>query len=474
MPRERQPPPWWLTALQPHGKRRHRGSYRKTALTSTRPGILPRVARRKHKAKTHRPPTAHPPRPGRPPTDRHAGRRVAATLFWLRGLPRSGGARRVLLGTLAIVFSVLAARAVLVTHAPTSQEPGVLTAIPPAKTFHPARSGAVVGLVLDVSSCTAPVRGTMYVGLPARYVREEREASLGGKPPARPLFSVASSDSSIRFTGAVGDEPDYHPPTFIRAFNGNPRIPRFFDHGQLIAARMDRWATGHRLLGVSFTAQWLRPHGYHSCWLEVPELVSANAQTLADHAVDGINSGIGAAAGASVLDRTELSTDFSITYTNPDGSRRTETEHSSSRVQWAELGEPTSAAYVAIRTPLAVDTSQSRGAQPSLGVPRWHCAASSDAATFPSGTSDSVGIGSDFGWRFDPEASPSTYARAPADLSPGCASVLALEENGADTGRDVWLLIIGATLSLGVALLVDAAVNGLGVRREQDTPTVSA
>jgi hypothetical protein len=69
--------------------------------------------------------------------------------------------------------------------------------------------------------------------------------------------------------------------------------------GRDTVARLDGWNRRHQGLSVDFSAPWLHPRGYKSCWLQVPELVSADLVGFGVNASESVEQRLGARSGAT-------------------------------------------------------------------------------------------------------------------------------------------------------------------------------
>jgi hypothetical protein len=327
--------------------------------------------------------------------------------------------------------------------------------MPPARTLHTPANGYVLAMTLSVKDCSSPVKGSATVVLPREFFREERSGGL--RLPVRPLFGLAFSDPRVHVTSAVPSSTSSGAVSPYRSWSWGFDDPlHAHATGRDAVVRIDGWNKSRNGLNVNFTAPWLHPRGYHTCWLSVPELVSADLRIFGVNASDSVEQRLGARAGATPLLQGEFSSKFHIHFVDPNGKTSDVAGSEKQTNQYADASTPPGLGSVYVSTRMTVLTSDSHGAAPTVGPPIWTCRGDQKTGTGFLGQSTNGAFYS------SPDGGMDDYL--PATPAQGCGAWVALAQAGAQTGRDIWLLVIGATISAGVALLVDAVVR----RRRRD------
>lgn len=322
-----------------------------------------------------------------------------------------------------------------------------MMALPPATGTHRPGEGYVIYVSLTVDGCRGPVSGSATVVLPREFIDAERRTGLSR--PSGVLFGLAVSDPEVRVVSVTAGENEQRA-VWGWQFDDTDRV---YASGVNAVARVDRWDRRHTILDVEFEADWLRARGYRRCWLAIPELVGPHLKTLGVHASDEIDRRLGPVAGVPPLMRGELEVDSTIEWHNPGEPPRIKREHEEQTNFYSEGGTPAALGSVSLVTGLAIDVGASRGKPPTFGTPSWNCRGSDqrDAGTGFLGQAD------DGSFSYSINSQLREYL--PAENGRGCAAWIALSEAGAQTWRDIWLLLIGAALSAGIALLVEMAVS---------------
>lgn len=181
--------------------------------------------------------------------------------------------------------------------------PPQIAVMPPANAVDTPRDGYVISVTLIVQSCSRPVKGLVTAVLPREFFAAERQSGM--HMPRRGLFGIAFGDRSVHVESITPADWRTNP-----LHQGEPWWNSSFDTPQLVAAtgrvaavRLDDWSqpTRSNAVDVTFTAPWLRPRGYGSCWLAVPQLTGGDIQNLAVNASGAIDASFGPRSGATPL-----------------------------------------------------------------------------------------------------------------------------------------------------------------------------
>lgn len=392
-------------------------------------------------------------------TVRTVVRTTRRTASLVRDFLRREWWRRPALAVLFLLFAYVTADRVLPVHPAPQERPPKIAALPPANGSHDGRSGYVISVELEADSCSEPVRGSVTVVLPREFFEAEDEFWVA-PPPRKALFGAAFSSTDVEVTQIapyerrLGQEPGK---SWAWSFSDPLRADA---DGTVAAARFDNWRKRPDQLDVMFTAPWLQPRGYGSCWLATPELVG-DLQTFAVNAADAINYELGESSGAD-----HLSTGSSVSYVfenqYPDGSTRRHKSKKPFTWDYVDFATPPSVGFVSLETPMSVLPTESQGPSATVGVPTWSCR---DTRTDSLSRSTLYGLGQDGGFRWSDGARLSEYTPPGSDSR--CDSWVALIEPDVESKRDLWLIVIGAAFSAGLALLVDALVLRPGRRRKR-------
>jgi hypothetical protein len=357
--------------------------------------------------------------------------------------------RRPALAVLFLAVAYLAAERALPVHPAPKERPPKIVAMPPAEEIHTSRNGYVISVSLVVENCSDPVRGSITVVLPREFFEKEQVPWVPQLKNA--LFGVAVSDPSVEVIDIAPEDLHREPQVadswwwpFADAIHADA-------DGVVAVARFDGWRKQPDQLEMDFVADWLRPRGYGSCWLATPELVG-DLQVFSVNAADEVNQRLGSRSGADHLSMG-VGGGGVITFESEDGSR--EKHKFKEPFAWEYLGAftPPSVGYVSLHTPMSVLAAESVGPAPSVGTPSWACR---DRRGGPLARIDTLGLGQDSAFRWNDADGLQEYL--PAENHSRCDSWVALVEPGAQSERDLWLLVVGAALSAGVALLVESTL----------------
>jgi len=143
-----------------------------------------------------------------------------------------------------------------------------------------------------------------------------------------------------------------------------------------------------------------------------------------------------------------------------DGKIRKYKLKSSYKDEYASFTTRPALGFVSLETPMSIVSSESVGPPPTVGPPTWSC---QEPGGGLAGPRHFLGLGGDGEFRWNETAAMSEYL--PEASHSRCDGWVALVESGSQTRRDLWLLVIGATLSAGIALLIDAALHRRGQER---------
>jgi hypothetical protein len=169
------------------------------------------------------------------------------------------------LGCSGIWFFARKATGVLAVSGAPAGAPPLIVALPPRNANHTTSDGYIIALRLSVTSCKGPVVGDAKIVLPVTYFQRESDAE--SRSPSFYGFAVDGPRARIRYMKSI----------FLSA--DPPRSVGFSDNGlpvhaaELAVMRVYPEHESAREVDVGFTADWLRPRGYGSCWLQVPSLM---------------------------------------------------------------------------------------------------------------------------------------------------------------------------------------------------------
>jgi hypothetical protein len=391
---------------------------------------------------------------------RLVARRTRAGWSRLRALGVRGVIRLLigpLIGIGLLVFALVEAHRVLRVGSPPKASPPLLAALAPESGLHTTNNGYVISVSLSLSNCRGPVHGDVSIVLPTEYWKTER---AGYPKLVKALVGLAADDPSIEIQYIRPGDWQINAArrsssSWQTAFSNQHLVG---GTGRVAAVRLDDWAKRPESVDVQFTiADWLVRRGYGSCWLRLPRLTGAGIPNLSVLAADAGSIAFGRASGAT-SPGTSSSSSSDFTFTGPNG-RTTAHSSTAKHVDYLGSGVPASIGYVTVQSPMGLIPSDNQGPAPGVGQPHWSCAAPPGRhqyELFPSG------VDSDGEFRyFTPPALRNFATASLAD----CSGVIALAEPGSQSRRDLWLLIIGAALSTGVALLIGAVLPVAGHRR---------
>lgn len=334
------------------------------------------------------------------------------------------------------------------TGTPTLPPPLVAAALPD-EAFHTTNNGYVIALAVTVSSCSNPVDVLAQVILPREYYKLERSSPLIPRI-RKALVALAVDDPGVDFQ-FIRDGAHAAPKS--RTWNtvfSNPYLEAAT--GTVETMRIDNWASEPPEFDARFTADWLVHRGYGSCWLRLPRLMGGLVPNLAINAAIVVDRKVGPISKATKTGSSGGSRS-TITYRWPNGTKQTVTISNPTANDYVDGGVPASIGLVSLTSPLTVVSSDSEASAPELGQPTWSCAA-------PKGTNNA----SKFDAGFEPSggfiySTPPTLSEFQRSRTPDCSGIVALVEPGSQSRHDLWLLVIGAALSAGVAVLLDVVLK---------------
>lgn len=372
--------------------------------------------------------------------------------------------RAPLLALLFLGFTFWAAERVLPVEPAPQERPSKIIAMPPSRAPHTAHDGYVISASLNVADCSKPVEGSLVVVLPKGFFAAEAEEPWSLLLPVlrKVLFGVAFSDPRVDVTRIVPSDWNREPRGSLASWTWSFSDPTHADaDGKVAVARFDNWSKAPDQLEVRFTADWLRPRAYGSCWLPTPEIVG-DIQTFTVNASEAVNVSLGKRSGADPLMEGEFSSSSRIEFRYDDGRVGKTRSKTSYTNEYVTFETPPSLGFVQLNSPLSVLPSESVGPMPGVGRPSWTCRGQGgdllERGQF-------LGLGQDGAFRWNDDAALDEYM--PPDDGTRCEGWVALMEPGAQSKRDLWLLVIGATLSAGVALLIDAVLLQRSKRRRR-------
>jgi hypothetical protein len=280
--------------------------------------------------------------------------------------------------------------------------------------------GIVLGTNIQVSGCHAPVEVTIVAAATAEYWRRNARDIA-----RRPRFELEVDDLNLAsVTAGVADLRDTLDPSGVSLAPFDKRSSRGVtglrvrkrDDLQLtaITGRVENWHKTWSPIYVHFFAEWLAPRGRGSCFVRLPALVGTGSIALLDALLDP----------GGILQAFNNLTVYG-------GSL----DPSSSLPAPTTFASPTSAWHCVNSVPPTRDASpeaQRRGEVAPGIVPT------------PSGS----------GVAFTEDAFRSSRVRTQT-----CGGVAVVEETGSDVARDLDLLIVGALIGLGLALLVQGLLT---------------
>jgi hypothetical protein len=370
---------------------------------------------------------------------------------------RSQGRLRLAIALLLLLAAFWEGHRVLPVRDVPDRSPATMVALLPAMLDHSAKTGYVTALQLNVTDCHHDVSGTAWVAVPSEWDNAEINALAdAGDNGFWRLVAVAFNDPKVRIFDMRYEEGIRYPIVSPRAFWRHPwkaLIPHAGGSGQIALLRPGEGLTDEGTVQVSFTAPWIFPRSYASCWLAVPELVSPlHDSTFAEDVSDDINYRLTVGSGL----RAQLHATPVLDYPDAVGVKGPPPPWASSAT-WVRAATDPAVGTVVIRSPLHVDWGASQAPPSSPGAPGWSCDARG-AGFLTLGANQFAG-----GPLYNPYGSVlslSNYHGIGPNHS--CAAWVALATADAAGNRDTWLLIIGALGSLGAALLVDAVLGGRG------------
>jgi hypothetical protein len=344
-----------------------------------------------------------------------------------------------------------AVRVLPVDGAPTTS-PAAVAAELPSHGVHSTSNGYVLSLTLTVKDCSQPVSVFAEIVLPREYFALESAEAITTVRKA--LVGLAVDDPGVKMMSMVESGWQVH-----RQRLGFPHWRLRFNKSLLVGGtgraevlRLDDWQSHPSEVDVWFSAKWLSPRGYGSCWLRLPAITGGDAPNVAINSADTIDATIGPRSGATNTGEKSGGSSTVHVY-QPDGGTRTYHESEPEHVDYVEGIVPPSVGYITLISPMSLIAGESTVPTPAVGVPRWACGTQPHQSILD--LMDEAGNG-EGGLRYsDPPTLHSFPVTSPFD----CSGVVALSEPGAQSRHDLLLLIIGGVISLGGGLIVESALR---------------
>jgi hypothetical protein len=344
----------------------------------------------------------------------------------------------IVLGILLMVLTVLVGQRVLEIKEPPRGElfaggVGIATAVKPK----PSR-GFMASLGARFTSCSDPVEVTIVLAGSAEYFEDHQSELLTRRTVTVALPGRDLHDVRLGYGGDYGDlfDPLHASPYPEAHLNLTSTPPREHLAVTSVTGRIAKWSTHVAPLVVRFKADWLAPRGLKTCYLKLPPLTG-------EHSIIAAQDARGRSAGT--LD--EFETRFP---TLP------ETLHNDRQTIFVPLDTSLTLHHgISVVQPGENDVI---GSEPDTqvitgGLPALAC--SSHSAT--------VGNLGDRGHElvFGSQTGVAIRDRSFSDLARelNCGGLFTMAEAGANSRRDLVLLIIGAVFSLGAAIVLEMVLD---------------
>jgi hypothetical protein len=281
-----------------------------------------------------------------------------------------------------------------------------------------------------VESCDQPVNVTVVASGTAEYWRRNQHRIRR----RRAVFAFAIWDPSVSNLGVGLVDPSLGiqplPTALSHAETTGLRVRRVASNGRATGVTGDvlDWRRTWRSVALSFQADWLYERSMGTCYLRLPALTGAATNYAANSAARRGPSG-----PALLMPRAGF------------GSRDS-TAIGSTRVGMND-GE--------------VLSSESAPPPSAFGTPAriWRCTEHlPNPASFNRPRGERLGPGV-FLNRAGFRAFSKEVYRREVFYASGCAGVAVLSEAGSDTRRNFYLILIGAGIGLGIALLVQVVIE---------------
>lgn len=273
--------------------------------------------------------------------------------------------RKPVLAALLIALGAAKALQVLpVSGAPTSPPP-LVAAVTPDLALHTTNNGYIMAVTVTVTKCSSPVNVEADLVLPREFYKTEQPSGIGS-PLTKALVGISVGDPRASFhaihEGDWQSDPQHaRDLTWITHFSTPTLVGAT---GTVATIRLDDWRSRPDEVVASFTADWLSPRGYGSCWLRLPRLMGEDVPNLAVNSADAVNEQVGRASGAS---NTGMSGGSSsrITWYLPAG-KRVSRQSQPEVTQYVDGDVPASIGYTALASQLSIIPGESEGAAPEL------------------------------------------------------------------------------------------------------------
>jgi hypothetical protein len=340
-------------------------------------------------------------------------------------------------GGLLIVLSILAGAWLLPTkQQPTGEPPGI-GVVPPAPSRY--ADGFAVGMAITVHKCGEPVSVTVVANGTGDYWRDH-------PPPEFPFLThfqialpghVRTAIGMTQEAGAIEEPAD--------AVADPPSATRFFQAGAqtypteditVVSGTVKRWARHLNAIVATFKADWLKPRGLGTCYLQMPSLTGGRSVLAAQKARGKATRG-----------------------TPPAGELLTVSKETG----WSAPYDPTvetvlgSTTVVVNNGDVLNEASRPGPDETTHGYATWVCETTPPTVhvinRLKDGALPSIVSGLNTGG--------GAYSKAYIKDTRGtdCDGIAVIVEASAGTKRDLLLLVLGALFSLGAAVLVDTLLG---------------
>ena len=346
-------------------------------------------------------------------------------------------------GVMLIVLSVLIGVWQLPTDPAPKGEPESIGIVPPIDPMAADGNGLTVGLGLRVDECGERPSATLVANGTAEYWRRYSgrfpatvnfQVSLPGTDLRNVRVGMSDDASAVQFpTTATRGEP-----TFLRETSVRER-----DGVTVVSGRVDQWPKHLNSIVVTFEPDWMEERSIGTCYLRRPALTGA---------LTVLSAQIGRGqTGEPKPPQTAIS------------SQRTGKE-----APYEPRFETTFASSTVVIRGGDIQSEESRPSPDTTfeGHPAWLCETRPPRVVeiddAKGGPTPDILSGSSTGG--------AVYSRAYTRDTRGtdCDGIAVITENSAGTKRDLLLLGLGATVSLGAAILVETLLGPAGaVTRER-------
>jgi hypothetical protein len=350
------------------------------------------------------------------------------------------------IGAVVLVISLVIGLWLLPIEEAPRQEPASVGVQAPAKP-RPGR-GFIVGMGVFVKDCGEPVRVVLVANGTAEFWRDQARV-VPHRAPFR--FAVPGTDLRAVKLGVSTDATDISNPIYADPekhgyFTADPA--RETNGVTVLSGHVFDWPARLSAVVASFQADWLSDRGIGSCYLSLPSLTGALTVLATNQALGRVSRDPREIAQPGVPIVRSERTGLAAVY-NP----RLETTYGTTTV-------------VVAGGDVLAEGSLPAPDQTIDGNSTWVCEtkpARSRAlveAAKPGGRADLL---------ISRDKTGAAYSRAYLRDARGtdCSSVAVVIENRAGTLRDLVLLLLGASLSLGAAIVVEGLLDRLRPAQRQ-------